>query len=124
MDAVKFIKERIRMCNYYAEKNGMRCGNCPLHSEPNELYNKNCTLSYYDKEHTNNIVKVVEKWSKENPEKTILQDFLEKYPNAPLTEAGLPDGICPFMLGYKGRNEKCIPDEYFCKQCWNRPLEE
>lgn len=123
MDAVKFIKEKIRMCNYYAERNEMKCGDCPLKTE---LYpfDKNCTLSYYDKEHTSKIVAIVEKWSQENPEKTILQDFLEKYPNAPLNEEGIPNDVCPFMLGYKKSKEKCFPDEYLCKKCWNRPLEE
>lgn len=124
MDAVKFLKEHNRMCNYYAVKNGMRCGDCPLHSASDQKYNANCSLSYYEKEYTKNIVETVEKWSQENPEKTILQDFLEKYPNAPLNEAGIPDDVCPFMLGYKKSKEKCAPDEYFCKKCWNRPLEE
>lgn len=119
MDAIKFLKEYRRMCNQYicADISGENC------SPECALYGEHCHLACEDLK-VEDIVFRVEKWSEKHPEKTILQDFLEKYPNAPLTEAGLPDGICPFMLGYKGNETKCIPDEYFCKKCWNSPLEE
>lgn len=100
------------------------CGDCPLRSDVSIQHDKYCSLHWYDKEHTSKIVDVVERWSKENPEKTILQDFLEKYPNAPISELGIPENVCPHMLGYKKSESKCIPDEYFCKKCWNKPLEE
>lgn len=73
-------------------------------------------------------ISIVEKWSKEHPRKTILQDFLEKYPKAELRYNKFPE-ICPYFLGY-AENRQCVLDteERFCseecEECWNRPLEE
>ena len=53
-------------------------------------------------------------------QKTILQDFLEKYPNAPKEEDGKPMDICPYHLGY-APNKSCM--KMNCEDCWNRPLE-
>ncbi len=56
--------------------------------------------------------------------KTILQDFLEKYPKAMVNEKGYPDGICPAELGYLGESFVC--KEIFdtkCGNCWNQPLD-
>lgn len=122
MDMLKFFKERKRMCDTNFNKIH-HCSACDGYIE------KMCAVDIdsnfnYDKQFIIDAIQIVEKWSQENPEKTILQDFLEKYPNAPLNEAGIPDDVCPFMLGYKKSKEKCVPDEYFCKKCWNRPLEE
>ena len=49
-------------------------------------------------------------------QKTLLQDFLEKYPNTPLGNDGTPLA-CPYLLGYvdeKGCHGDCI-------DCWNQP---
>lgn len=73
-------------------------------------------------------ISIVEKWAKEHPRKTILQDFLEKYPKAELIHNKFPE-ICPHSLGY-ATNKECFldTDEQFvseeCEECWNRPLEE
>lgn len=117
MDAIKFLKEYRRMCNQYiyADTSGENC------SPECALYGEHCHLACGDLK-VEDIVFRVEKWSEEHPEKTILQDFLEKYPNALLDKDGLPE-ICPHQIGYP-RMKGCIPDEYFCKKCWNRPLEE
>lgn len=58
------------------------------------------------------------------PKKTILQDLLEKYPNAELGRDGTPK-ICPSKLGYSDMKEcvECYGYED-CVACWNRPLEE
>lgn len=56
----------------------------------------------------------------EHQVKTILQDFLEKYPNAMLDESGVPK-TCPNALGYTKENG-CVYDGN-CRDCWNRPLE-
>ena len=62
--------------------------------------------------------------AKEKPQKTILHDFLEKFPNASkYKDTGLPV-ICPFRLGYcKAPSEdECSVTN--CADCWNRPLEQ
>lgn len=62
----------------------------------------------------------VEAWekAKEKPQKTMMQDFLEKYPKAYINPLGAPP-ICPHNLGYKKQN--CVGD---CLECWSRPLEQ
>lgn len=58
MEAVEFIKEEIRLCSTTP------CGNCPLNSYPGRTCS---TLKHKDPEI---FVATVEKWSKDNPEKT------------------------------------------------------
>lgn len=60
------------------------------------------------------------KKAKEKPQKTMLQDFLEKYPKAILDQDSTPLNICPCDLGYE--NEQYC--ERSCMTCWNRPLEQ
>lgn len=79
MDALKFMKERMRMCDYYS-----RCFECPRADEPN------CNIEEMSDEELEKFVNTVKQWSKEHPPKTRLQDFMEKYPNAPICESGLP----------------------------------
>ena len=58
MDAVKFVREFRRMCRKY-----YLCANCPL--DKMLLCDSNKELSQEEAERT---VRIVEKWSKENPE--------------------------------------------------------
>lgn len=108
MDAVEFLKKQVRMCKYY---NG--CDGCPIQKEcldtdPEEM------------------VDAVEQWSQFHPQKTIIQDFFEKFPNAPRTVDGLPFP-CPFECGYSKNNNcpfgKNNPSDD-CSKCWFRPLED
>lgn len=69
MDAVKFIKERNRMCKFYFDAARVCCSNnCPAY----HLDCNCCALGHLD-EDNESLVEVVEKWSKENPIKTIDQ---------------------------------------------------
>lgn len=117
MDAIEFIKERNRMCDYYKDD---RCWNddeqCPaLDCKCNDFRNA------ADDEFK--IVNVVEQWSKEHPQKTMLQDFLEKFPKAPLDNDGIPRN-CPQSLGYCDDAYCGIhPTGKICIKCWNRPVE-
>lgn len=70
-------------------------------------------------------VKIVEKWSEEHPRKTLLQDFLEKYPNAKIESDGTP-GFCPNALGYRDI-EICLDDDpntTCCDKCWGRCIDD
>ena len=57
--------------------------------------------------------------AKEKPQKTIMQDFFEKYPNANKYGDGTPT-MRPCTLGYP--IEGCA--EHSCRECWSRPLEQ
>lgn len=62
---------------------------------------------------------IVSKWAAQHQAKTYLSEFLERYPNAPLTDNGIPSMLCPGDLGYDNLSD-CCPD--FCTQCWNQPI--
>ena len=120
MDAKKFFEEARRMCG---KQDG--CGGCPVRY--NNVY---CIFSrrpsIHEAEETNRIIQAIEKWSQEHPKKTRLQDFLEKYPNAPLNAIGKPK-LTPWYLGYCG-DEAC----YACEKargktaawCWEQVVED
>lgn len=122
MDAVEFIKEYRRMCKKYAymEACGEDCSSdCPL----KDCY---CDVRYKNTDIESTVSKV-EQWSKEHPQKTMMQDFFEKFPNAPKNEkrGGVPSFICPKHLGYTNIKEDCT--ELFdgdCAKCWSRPMED
>lgn len=109
MNAIKYLKEKHRICSIYK-----LCGKCPL-GKPQNGKNVDCTK--LEVEHTEKTVEIVEKWSKEHPQKTILQDFLERFPNVTLSSEGIPN-YCALHFGYL---DKC---EENCSDCWNSPLVE
>lgn len=109
MDALKFIKEFYRMCDYYS---GGFCKGCPRKEEPG------CDSSTMSDEELAKLISDVEKWSKEHPQRTRLQDLLEKFPKAEIDKEGLPFFCCA-RLGYV-----CTCAKATCKDCWNMPVEE
>ena len=106
MDAVEFIKEYQRMC----EKES--CHNCPAFGN-NVL--SDCDLCTKSPE---KLVQIVEQWSQDHPQKTMMQDFFEKFPNAPKHKNGCPK-TCPNNI----YNCKPICTNE-CVKCWSRPLED
>lgn len=115
MDAVKFIKEYRRMCNSYTTNivnNVDCCLDCPLYGQPCDI--ASLAISPED------IIIKIEQWSQAHPQKTMIQDFFEKFPNATKDSSGNPM-VCPQALGY---GDFCCDDtKHNCKECWNRPLE-
>ena len=75
MDAVKFVEERNRMCKSFHDGEG--CMSCPVYKEGSR-----CMAILWKEE----IIPVVEKWSKENPCKTRQSEFLKQYPNAKVVD--------------------------------------
>ena len=124
MDAVKYFDEKKRMLDSLGRTegkcDGVECSDCPFSHKNNgmELYCEVLEVLY-----TERAVEIVEKWSQEHPRKTMLQDFLEKYPKAKLKENGTPYRICPDTLGYC-KGIYCEINKLDCVACWNRPLEE
>lgn len=112
MDALKFIKEFYRMCDYYS---GGFCKGCPRKAEPN------CDELIMEDDELNKLIADVEKWSKEHPPKTRLQDFQKKYPNASMGPYGTST-ICCIDLGYC-KND-CDLFKGNCVNCWNMPVED
>lgn len=109
MDALKFIKEFYRMCDYYS---GGFCKGCPRKEEPS------CDSSTMSDEELAKLISDVEKWSKEHPQKTRQQYFLEKFPKAETDDNGMPQFCCA-KLGY---TYDCLKTD--CRECWNIPLED
>lgn len=101
MDALEFIRERNRMCKSFGDGNG--CMSCPFYKEGNR-----CMAILWKEE----IIPIVEKWSKENPCKTRQSIFLEQWPEAWRDGGGILS-ICP---QYLDKNLKCRRD-YGCNDC-------
>lgn len=85
MDAVKFIKERDRMCRFYSRASD--CYQCPA---------KDCECSALE-DMDDGIVKIVEEWAAAHPRKTRQSVFLEQWPDTQLDKKGNVI-ICPKQL--------------------------
>ena len=84
-------------------------------------YCENCSLRYgcgTPASISDAADEVVEKWLKEHPKKTYRDDFLEKFPDAPVDSSGFPN-VC-LMDIYKGADYKCKDEDYGCNECWNQ----
>ncbi len=116
MDAVKYIKEKNRMCKNYYE-----CIGCPIYDsytsyDPREDVFCECWIP----KHSAEAVALVENWSKEHPQKTLKDDFLEKYPDTVMREI-LDIPLCCARWVYGEKRIRCSNN---CEECWNRPLSE
>lgn len=77
MDAVKFLKERARMCE--ANQTGeMTCENCAAYKGVSQCYKLG------EPKDPEKMVAIVEQWAAEHPAKTRQSVFLEMFPNAPI----------------------------------------
>lgn len=112
MTAVEFLKHYKRMCR----STGQYCVGCPLSMEGSICRN-------WIQNNPEEAVAIVQKWAEENPVKTFMSDFFEKFPNAPKNELGFPDEACPYMLGYDDCCSFTPAKEEYCLRCWSRPLE-
>ena len=102
MDAIKFMKEKKRMCKSYSECTEI----CPL----KKLMDENrLTCLGYCFAHPEEAVSIVKKWSTEHPIKTRQSEFLKLFPNARLNEFG-GIGICPRNIDIDF--DKCEGGEY------------
>ena len=102
MDALEFIKERNRMCKSF----GDGCWKCPAYK------NSGCIAAFWDEE----LVPIVEKWSKENPRKTRQDVFLEQYPEAGTDTKGILR-ICPKFISADWRIKYSNCTHMVCPDC-------
>ena len=102
MDALEFIKERNRMCKSF----GDGCWKCPAYK------NSGCIAAFWEEE----LVPIVEKWSKENPRKTRQDVFLEQYPEAGTDTKGILR-ICPKFISADWRIKYSNCTHMVCPDC-------
>ena len=98
MDAVKYLKERKRMCDSYNN----RCDGCGFGDAPQ--------CNHTEDDNPEKAVAIVEKWSKDHPKKTRQSELLKMFPNAEI-ENGIAFA-CPKSLD---KNVNCDPLN--CVEC-------
>ena len=116
MDAVEYVKQRKRMCDYYTHNN---CSKCPAFScEECGGLNGISTM-----------VPIVEKWVKEHVAKTRQSEFLKKWPDAEIGDDGLPS-VAPCQLDVRfihGKSQDDCEKRGVCNKCrcdfWLREVE-
>lgn len=109
MDAVKFIKERERMCD------SDKCINCPLYKE-NNLAGVSCEL--FEKHNPEVTVEIVEKWSKEHPVKTRQSEFLKMFPDVELEDNIIKILPCEINTKIKDECDRLRPCYGCRKKYW------
>lgn len=111
MDAVKFIKERARMCDSL-----FGCKGCPANSQEDGL--GECFVGIKSKYAPEQQIEIVDKWSKEHPRKTRQSVFLEQWPETELDTNGAV-AICPAILSsdYRSANKRCKHPGTACSDC-------
>ena len=123
MDAKKFFEEWQRMCDSHKDT----CESCLVvaYCQCYSYIPSNGDGVFGGSMSIDNLLEMVEQWSKEHPRKTRLDDFKEKYPNAQVSEKGFPLFV-PRILGYC-RADRCrdcphVGEEV--RDCWNAEVED
>lgn len=118
MDAVKFLKEKKRMCDFF--HNQALCSKCPIQK-------LECgTGELDDVEHMIAAVGAVEKWSAEHPAKTRQSEFLKMFPNAKMRDGAII--IDPCEINITNAESKMCEKYSDCNECrlnyWLSEVEE
>ena len=104
MDAVEYVKQRERMCDYYSD-----CDKCPA---------KEVVLCASITK-ISQMVPIVEQWAKEHPAKTRQSEFLKMWPDVKISDDGIP-AIAPCQLNVwfiHGKDQKDCEDRGVCGKC-------
>ncbi len=128
MDAVTYIKEYKRMCEYFDSKENpaSACEGCPLEWLPNGCH----MIEIAD--NAEKCVAAVEKWAKEHPVITRQNKLLNLFPLMDAIEDGCIE-ICPLLFdrSFHDRNDRgwCTEnDNKVCPECkrrfWMEELKE
>ena len=114
MDAVEYVKQRNRMCDYY-----VNCNDCPAG------YYEGCSSL----NEIPNLVPIVEKWAKAHPVKTRQSEFLKMWPDAEISDDGLPS-VAPCQLNIEllqCESQKDCEERGVCSKCrrdfWLKEIE-
>lgn len=103
MDAVTYLKAKIRMCSE-------GCDDCRM-SNKNNGVGLHCDA--YNEKYPENSVAIVEKWLSEHPPVTYASKMREVFPNFDTDSVCLRNAI----------NINCVEvdcDNQDCEACWNR----
>ena len=95
MDAVKFLKERKRMCQMYGV-----CGDCPAYRT-----GVGCIFSVTKGATPEEQIEFIEVWYTAHPPKTRQDVFLEQYPEAEIDLNGILD-VCPAPIFRSHRHSR------------------
>lgn len=114
MSAMEYFKTKDRMTKGCS----IDCYECGFHANNN---GKNAPCRSLEIAYPETAIEIVYNWGKDHPVKTMMQDFFEKFPNAPKNDDGTPQ-CCPKNCGYT--EEDYCGDLYGnCLMCWSRPIE-
>lgn len=108
MDAVKYLKEEVRMCAEH------RCENCPLGKAGDEQYCSSCCA--FEEEYPEEAVAIVEKWSAEHPVKTRQSEFLKMFPNAVIRDSYIDIKSCEVDTEFECPDRNTVS----CGECKQR----
>ena len=125
MDAVEFLKEAKRYCKWCKNttQDGKKrlCDACYF-EKLNDIFNLH-PMAY------GKFVETVEQWVKEHPVKTRQSEFLKQWPDAEISDDGLP-AISPCQLNVlfiHGKSQKDCEDRGVCDKCrrdfWLKEIE-
>ena len=103
------IKDLKRMCNSYNN-----CMGCPFFVKEIK-----CEIYMVPQLLPNNADEIVDEWVEEHPIKTYMQDFFEKFPNAPKDRNGAPIACWKHVYG---NGNGCGFDD--CIECWTQEMKE
>lgn len=105
------IKDLKRMCMAYAN-----CFHCPL-------YDSCCDVDYPIENFPDNADEIVDKWVKEHPVKTYINDFMSKFPHLTKLDYDFKPTIYSYFCRNHlyGGNFKCDNN---CEACWNEEVKE
>lgn len=109
MDAVKFIKERNRMCKSFGDE----CAGCPA----NDI-NYRCKFSISVGAEAAKQVELLEEWSAAHPRKTRQSVFLEQWPTAKIDKSGYLD-VCPYLVSSTHRDQNGFCKGAAVKNCYD-----
>ena len=112
MDAAKFIEERNRMCKSYNDE----CDNCPAFCSCGDK--QYCAVNQESTVDVKVQIAIVEKWSIENPYKTMQSVFLEQWPEAQVEDDGVL-ALCPSTISsaYRNKYGGCANYGVNCSDC-------
>lgn len=115
MGEVKILRDYARFCRANTD-----CHNCELYKE---LGGENIGCLDRILKYTEAAAEIIERWAKERPERTYLEDFLKKFPKAKLNAYGLPYGCRKRLYG---EGIECSADKIDvdnCTNCWFESVE-
>lgn len=114
MDAVEYVTQRNRMCDYYVS-----CSECPVGQ-----YKVCASIVGIPK-----LIPIVEQWAKEHPVKTRQGEFLKMFPEASMLNDEYLN-ICPAQISSECRDREtggCYDPGMDCGKCkhdfWLKEIE-